>query len=324
MLQLLGLSAHAETVYRASLQYPDHGVGALSQDTGLTETDVRTAFDELAALALLRPSYQYGGRLRPVSPEVGLSTLLASAEADLATRQAQVETARAEIAAIAAEHRNTRMFDNTVRLQGLDAVRTRLEELQRATEFECLSLNPGGAHRPDARSAATPLNEQALERGVVIRAVCRESFRNDSDTLAYAHWLTEHGGQMRTVPTVPIQMIIVDRRIAILPLDPADPRAGALEIQSPGIMAALCALFEQCWSTGTSFGDQPPTDDNGCTPMERTLLAIVASGDTDEAAARRLGVSLRTVRRMMSNLMERLDATSRFQAGVNATRRGWL
>ncbi|MGI5450810.1 LuxR C-terminal-related transcriptional regulator [Streptomyces sp. CA-243310] len=324
MLQLLGLSPHAEAVYRATLRHPDHGVAALLEDTGLSEREVRAALDELAALTLLKPSDQFNGRLRPVSPEVGLAALLASAQAELASHQARVETTRAEIAAIAAEHRGARAFDGATRLEGLDAVRVRLEELQRITEFECLSLNPGGAHRPDARNAATPLNEQALERGVVIRAVCRDSFRNDPDTLAYARWLIEHGGQMRTVPTVPIQMIIVDRRVAILPLEPAEPRAGALEVHSPGVVAALCALFEQTWEAGSPVGEQTPADDNGCTPMERTLLGMIAGGDTDEAAARKLGISLRTVRRMMAHLMERLEAASRFQAGVNATKRGWL
>ncbi|MEV5864347.1 LuxR C-terminal-related transcriptional regulator [Streptomyces sp. NPDC052071] len=311
-------------MYRAALQHPDHGVTALAVETGLPESAIREAFDQLAALALLKPSDRLGGGLRPVSPGVGLATLLAVAEAELATRQAQVETARAEITAMAAEHLGARGFDSVARLEGIDAVRARLEELQRTTEIECLSLNPGGAHRPDARNAATPLNEEALLRGVTIRAVCRESFRNDPDTLAYARWLIEHGGQMRTVPTVPIQMVIVDRRVAIIPLNPADPRTGALEVHSPGIMAALCALFEQCWATGTAFGEQQPSDVNGCTPTERALLEIIAAGDTDESAARKLGVSLRTVRRMMSHLMDRLDAASRFQAGINASRRGWL
>ncbi|WP_331734452.1 MULTISPECIES: LuxR C-terminal-related transcriptional regulator [unclassified Streptomyces] len=324
MLELLGLSSNAEAVYRAALQHPDHGVAALAVETGLPEKAIREAFDQLAALALLKPSDQRQGMLRAVSPDVGLATLLAVAEAELATRQAQVETTRAEITAIAAEHLGARGFDNVARLEGIDTVRARLEELQRTTEIECLSLNPGGAHRPDARNAATPLNEEALLRGVTIRAVCRDSFRNDPDTLAYARWLIERGGQMRTVPTVPIQMVIVDRRVAIIPLDPADPRTGALEIHSPGIMTALCALFEQCWATGTAYGEQPPSDANGCTPTERALLEIIAAGDTDESAARKLGVSLRTVRRMMSHLMDRLDAASRFQAGVNASRRRWL
>ncbi|MFE3143993.1 helix-turn-helix transcriptional regulator [Streptomyces scopuliridis] len=324
MLHVLGLSGHAETIYRAALQYPDHGVLALCEDSGLSEAEVRAALDELAALALVKPSDQYGERLRLVSPEVGLATLLASAEATLAERQAQLQKTRAEIAAMAANHRDTRSSESVVRLPGLDAVRARLEELQQTTEFECLSLNPGGAHKPDARNAATPLNEEALRRGVTIRAVCRESFRNDAATLLYARWLTEHGGHMRTLPTVPIQMIVIDRRTAILPLTPTEPRSGALEINSPGVVAALCAFFELCWSKATLFGEQPPSDKAGCTPMERALLEFVANGDTDEAAGRKLGISLRTARRMMATLMERLDASSRFQAGVHAAKRGWL
>jgi hypothetical protein len=50
----------------------------------------------------------------------------------------------------------------------------------------------------------------------------------------------------------------------------------------------------------------------------------MAAGLTDEAAAKRLGVSLRTVRRQIQALMTRLQATSRFQAGHNAAQRGWL
>ncbi|MER5220752.1 LuxR C-terminal-related transcriptional regulator [Streptomyces flaveus] len=324
MLQLLGLSSNAEAVYRAALQHRDHGVTALATDTGLTDPEVRAALDELAELALLKPSAQFDGKLRPVSPDVGLAKLLASAEARLASRQVEVEEARAEIASITAEHHSAWPIDGAIRHDGLDAIRTRLEELQRATEFECLSLNPGGAHRPEAREAAASLNEEALARGVTIRAVCRDSFRNDTETLTYARWLVELGSEMRTVPTVPIQMVIVDRKIAVVPAQADNPRAAALEVRSPGIVAALHALFEQVWEVGLPFGQQIPRDQDGCTPTERELLRMAAGGDTDEAAARRLGVSLRTVRRMMAHLMERLDAASRFQAGVNATKRGWL
>jgi hypothetical protein len=35
-------------------------------------------------------------------------------------------------------------------------------------------------------------------------------------------------------------------------------------------------------------------------------------------------VSLRTARRMMADLMSRLDSRSRFQAGSEAVKRGWL
>lgn len=44
----------------------------------------------------------------------------------------------------------------------------------------------------------------------------------------------------------------------------------------------------------------------------------------DEAIARHLGVSLRTLRRRVSDLQERLGAASRIQLGVRAAQRGWV
>jgi DNA-binding NarL/FixJ family response regulator len=58
--------------------------------------------------------------------------------------------------------------------------------------------------------------------------------------------------------------------------------------------------------------------------LRRFLLEALGSGAQDEQIARRLGLSLRTVRRRVAELMEELGAQSRFQAGVEAARRGWL
>jgi len=126
-----------------------------------------------------------------------------------------------------------------------------------------------------------------------------ESFRNDPDTPRARPWLTNLGGQMRTVATVPMPLVIFDRRIAILPLDPADSRAGAIEVHTLGVLAATYALFEQLWARGTAIGRPAPADGHGCNPQERALLTILAAGQTDEAAGRKLGLSLRTVRRMI-------------------------
>jgi DNA-binding NarL/FixJ family response regulator len=47
-------------------------------------------------------------------------------------------------------------------------------------------------------------------------------------------------------------------------------------------------------------------------------------GAKDETIARQLGVSLRTVRRRVAELMDELGASTRFQAGMEAVRRGLL
>src|SRR5215469_9321774 len=59
-------------------------------------------------------------------------------------------------------------------------------------------------------------------------------------------------------------------------------------------------------------------------PVDRELLRLLASGATHETAARRLDVSVRTTRRRIAALMKLLDASSPFQAGVEAAKRGWL
>jgi DNA-binding CsgD family transcriptional regulator len=60
------------------------------------------------------------------------------------------------------------------------------------------------------------------------------------------------------------------------------------------------------------------------TAQESIVVRLLAEGQTDDVVARRLGVSARTVRRIVTVVMRRLDARSRFEAGVHAVQRGWL
>jgi predicted transcriptional regulator len=56
----------------------------------------------------------------------------------------------------------------------------------------------------------------------------------------------------------------------------------------------------------------------------RSLLTLLAAGLTDAAIARSLGWSERTTQRRLQRLMRTLGATTRFQASLLASRRGWL
>ncbi|MEV6971500.1 LuxR family transcriptional regulator [Hamadaea sp. NPDC051192] len=321
MLTGLGLTDQDDAVYRAMLERPGLGVAALAEHLQASEESVRAALDRLADLALVRPS---GQGLRAIRPKVGLTALLAQAEAEIAERQRQIEATRATIAGIAAAYDDSDQYELATRLDGLDAVRERLTELARTTRFECLSFTTGAAQTPDTMEAEKPLNQVALESGVEMRNVYQESFRNDPGTLAHARWMASLGSRSRTVATLPMRLVIIDREIAIVPIDPSDGAVGALELRSPGVVAGLVALFEQVWHSGTPFGDVPPVDANGLLPQERDLLRLLAAGHTDESAARKLAISLRGVQRLMTTLTTRLGSASRFQAGVEAARRGWV
>jgi DNA-binding NarL/FixJ family response regulator len=64
--------------------------------------------------------------------------------------------------------------------------------------------------------------------------------------------------------------------------------------------------------------DLEPTD------ATRRLLLLMRTGAIDEAIARELGVSLRTVHRRITRLQNLLGVRSRFQLGVIACERGWV
>jgi DNA-binding NarL/FixJ family response regulator len=67
--------------------------------------------------------------------------------------------------------------------------------------------------------------------------------------------------------------------------------------------------------------DQPEQTDHAET---RTPLTLLAAGQTDAGTARALGWSPRTTQRRIHRLMQNLNATTPFQAGINAKERGLL
>ncbi|MEA2226938.1 MAG: hypothetical protein QOF04_568 [Solirubrobacteraceae bacterium] len=68
-------------------------------------------------------------------------------------------------------------------------------------------------------------------------------------------------------------------------------------------------------------GDEP-RDRDELTPRERDVLAQLARGQPNKLIARELGVSERTVKTHVSNILGKLDLTDRTQAAVYAVRHG--
>jgi DNA-binding CsgD family transcriptional regulator/sugar-specific transcriptional regulator TrmB len=330
VLMSLGLESEAEAVYRGMLAHPAEGVAALCERLGLSDDAVRRGLDRLSELALVRPSYEEPGRLRAVSPDVGMEILLARQQAELAAQQQRVESSRAAAALLIAEYAELRpatAAPGVEQLIGLDAIRERLAVLTRDVQQEVMTFAPDGGHTEESIESARPLNRQLLERGVRLRTVYLDSARNSPHTLAWVDWLSTRGGQVRTVATLPTRMIIVDRATAVIPVSGDDSAAGAVVLTGQGTLNALCALFETVWAGASvlgATGAEARRDALGLTDTEAGALRLLAEGHTDEAIAKRLGVSHRTARRIATTLMERLGARSRFEAGVRSVQQGWL
>jgi len=128
----------------------------------------------------------------------------------------------------------------------------------------------------------------------------------------------------RFLPLVPISVIVVDDRACIVEWTGDGARTGAQGLvgTSAGAVSAGRALFERFWQLATPVTviDEPQELDE----RDATVLRLMAAGVADVSIARQTGISQRTVERRVRYVMERLGAQTRFQAGVQASRRGWI
>ena len=111
---------------------------------------------------------------------------------------------------------------------------------------------PGGAQSPASLDASRPLDEDAMARGIDLLTLYQDSVRNDPATYAYARWMTEHGGQVRTAPILPPRLLIFDRTTAVVPIGDYEDFLAGLESRydySEG------EALPQAGRTGISYSD---------------------------------------------------------------------
>jgi DNA-binding CsgD family transcriptional regulator len=165
----------------------------------------------------------------------------------------------------------------------------------------------------------TDLVREALRQdGRTSRAIY--PVRAASDGAAVLAGRAAAGEQIRVLPEVPTRLFVIGESHAVLP-DPLGYADMPLTIvRQPGVVEAMAQWFELLWERAAVHA----VGTAGRTDLRRFLLQQLAAGEHDEQIARRLGISLRTVRRRVADLMSELGADSRFQAGVEAARRGWI
>ncbi|GAA2023679.1 hypothetical protein GCM10009839_21670 [Catenulispora yoronensis] len=327
MLESFGFSELGESVYLAMMREPDAGVAELARRVGVEASAVEQALAELAELALLRGAVR--GEPVPAEPlgmERGLETLRRLHQAEALLRAAQHTTSRAVLVGLIGDilqDADRVPAERRGELLGVDDVRHRVAQAMAGAGHEVLAVVPGGGQGRRSSTAGQPLDAELLGRGVRMRYICSAGRRHDAATLDYAGWLTRHGGEIRTVAAMPLQMIVVDGKTAVVSLDPSSATASAAVLHDVGV-DLMAALFETMWESATPLRGSRAPEAVVLSELENEVLRFLAEGGTDEMIARRLGVSSRHIRRLANRLMQRLGARSRFEAGVKASQNGWL
>ena len=97
-------------------------------------------------------------------------------------------------------------------------------------------------------------------------------------------------------------------------------RLVALLADVPGLR--LAAPGESSDATLVVPGDPPPGPDVGLSSRELDVLALIAEGASNKVIARRLAISVHTVKFHIASLLDKLDAQGRAEAVAQGARLG--
>lgn len=310
-------------VYRALVSEPRSSVASLAARTSLEEKVVRDILLELERVDFavpIPPGNDDSWDAR--RPDLVAATELRRYE----DRRAGVHRAEAELMEI---YRFARL-ESTERLgielvEGRDAFFERFRRIQADVRERVRTID-----RPPYFWDETEISRQEavqcrqMAAGIDYRTIYPESARDSPVRNASMLRTITHGESARVLAAPPIKLTVVDDEMAILALDPPDgaDRLAALLVHRSELLHALCNIFESLWRLAVPVN--LTRSDPALDGREREVITMMASGATDDAIARRLGVSRRTVVRAVGRLLEQLGATTRFQAGAQAARRGWL
>lgn len=327
--QIAGLSETAGRVLEFLVLSPESLVTDIAAALELPSRDIATALEDLSRELLAVQLGTSPDRWSASPPRPALEALLARRRLALA----EVEMAAERLHEAYTTAAGTRFGSDQFEILDTPARLTaRYTHLLRAARSEVLHLA-----MPPYVAEASEVPERLEAQAAVIREGVRFRSVYDADTfhdvlsLETARRGDRIGGEIRLSSNLPMKLVMFDGTAAIMPLRSDEPAAGSLLVHSPTLLYVLKTLFEQLWERGIAWkADGVPAAasavlaEPAATPRGLEVLRLMSLGMKDDAIARVLGVSRRTVQQDISDIGELLGARNRFQIALFAGQRGWL
>ncbi|MEU6122457.1 LuxR C-terminal-related transcriptional regulator [Streptomyces sp. NPDC047123] len=313
-----------------------------------SQQEIKDSISYLHQLGLLTRSEHTPSGWTALPPQSAMSDMLTDAKSKLDDFCAEVFQTWERSVDVLTEFKSTYMRHlesqhATVLHSSADITATLEREIRGATH-EVLLLGSGRIHAAPLRDAL----HSVLQRNVHLRCVIRSSTVGLPEASTVLGELLNCGVEARAYPTLPLSFALIDRSTALFSLpthehaeDEQDRQDQMVVMKSPLSAGLLQSMFDFYWSQSTALAlpDTKETAGKALRPVvlhstaaptpvndtqQATLLRMLAGGMTDQAISRRLGLHERTVRRKVAEIASNLQASSRFQAGVNAALTGLL
>jgi sugar-specific transcriptional regulator TrmB len=206
-------------------------------------------------------------------------------------------------------------------IRGLATINNYLTALAGDAREELLTAQPQYRRGIKQLSQAGAHEIEALKRGVRVRTLYQHAARRGADTRRYVAAVTAAGAEVRTLDEFFNRLIVVDRRIALIPSH--EGTDAAMVISEPSTVIYLVDMFERHWERARPFTSSETSLMRDIAAEQRAMtIRMLLEGRADPAGAKRLGVSPRTYAGYVADLKSEFEVETRFQLGYEMGKRG--
>ncbi|WP_369202833.1 LuxR C-terminal-related transcriptional regulator [Streptomyces sp. PU-14G] len=322
------MSEDQEDLYRLAVRSHVIDIASVAQKLGWSRSRVQRVAQELIEAHLLQPMPGDRDTCVPITPQTAAVRRLAPLHLQMSRMERQSEQIRREMAGFQGVHeqalRELRTAEAFCTLLGNEAIEAEIAVAAERCSGEVLICDPVDRAGPDAGWDLGQLALGLLARGVSARVVYQDVARFSAPVRECAKQASGRGGAVRTLSGAFDRLLIFDREVAFIPSE--GDQALAMAIHQPGVVEFLTKAFERSWRAAKPFDGQLRSLETAelVSGVRRSILELLAEGETDEVVARRVGVSVRTCRSHIAKMYQTLGARSRFQLGLITAQQGLL
>jgi sugar-specific transcriptional regulator TrmB len=239
----------------------------------------------LAGLEAVRFVYRLPGdpvRFAAASPGV--------VDAAIARKLAELRQAQESLGQIASQYRALRLAEYGTGvfevIRGAEALRERTLDLLTSARTEALNMV-----KPPVIAVHS---EEHVRPGAAVRGrlIFDRDAVGDARTLDALRQSLDPHAEIRVHTNVPVKMLAIDRKLALIPLIQRDAVPLGVMIGESEVLDSILALFDYVWATAVRLhvGNVDSSSPAGKSPLpeaDRQLLSLLLAGLTDEAIATR-------------------------------------
>jgi DNA-binding CsgD family transcriptional regulator len=325
LLEQFGVPPAAEKVWRLLLTSPNIERREIERESGLSPRAVSNVLETLTAARLVQHGATPTG-LQAIDPMLAVESHIVRAERQLSEQLEALSSLRAQLPGLADDYSHGRAaIDDRPGVEiivGLEDIRRQIYLSAEGCRYEVRHLFHSSTVEGFRDAAETDFN--LWSRGVRSRAIVAGEELQDPGVYAEIVTCQAQGELFRTLPVVPTRLIIHDRDLAVLRVDPRDLSRGAIFVRLRSVIDLLILMFDQMWAAADPIFTASVDDPLAPTGRAARTLELMAIGTKDERIARALGVGARTIRRDISDLKASLGVSSRAEIVAAAIRRQWL